>query len=217
MKVNLQIVLNTELNRLKATTQMIQWDSPWQYGAWLWQTHYFVCHSTRLLALAASRFPSSQSDMHSRFLSHASEEKGHEILALKDYKALREQHDELPAAMEELTSTQLFYESQYYWIEHRDPSSFFGYILILEGMASTLGKGIHETTRDAFGDACATFLKVHAEEDPDHIRKAIQSVEKLPDHAVAEVIRNLKLSSEAYIGICRDIAAINRSARSLVA
>jgi hypothetical protein len=214
---HLQLELERELNRLKRGIYGMQWDDARQYGTWLWQTHYFVCHSTRLLALAASRFPVAQAKLHSRFISHASEEKGHEFLALKDYEVLKKMNPGLPDRIEELPSTQLFYQSQYYWIEHRDPASFFGYILVLESMASVFGRFAFELVRDAHGEKAATFLRVHAEEDPDHIKKALESIAQLSRDSNELIVANLKLSSAAYTGICDSISAHQRAGLKLVA
>ena len=64
------------------------WDSKEAYADWLAQTYYFVCHSTRLLALAASRFQVDEDAYHLRFLEHLKEEKSHEKLCLTDLKTL---------------------------------------------------------------------------------------------------------------------------------
>ncbi len=220
--------MNTSLQRLESTLKLemqsvtrafngMNWADPTHYGQWLWQTHYFVCHSTRLLALAASRMSSQQQNLHMRFLSHASEEKGHETLALKDYQGLLKAGFDLPAHYEESEATQLFYQSQYYWIEHREPTSFFGYILLLEMAAAQIGPELYRRALQSFGGDCTRFLKVHAEEDPDHIIKAMKSLCELPEASIELVIQNLRVSSWSYQSICREIQKAGNSPLQLVA
>src|SRR5687768_17384452 len=58
------------------------------YAQYLAQTYYYVSHSTRLLALSASRFSVSHEDLHRRFIAHMVEEKGHHLIAAADLKKL---------------------------------------------------------------------------------------------------------------------------------
>src|SRR5262245_13457821 len=73
---------------------------PWAhreaYAAWLAQTYYYVSHSTRLLALAASRYTVADDAFHLRCLEHLREEKSHEKLATADLKALGKTAREYP-------------------------------------------------------------------------------------------------------------------------
>ena len=111
------------------------WQDPEAYALYLSQTYYYVLHSTRLLALSAAHMKVSDNTFHRRFLEHASEEKGHDLMALKDLEVLGFRLEDFP----ELPHTRMFWETQYYKIEHNDPLSLLGYVIALEALASEHG------------------------------------------------------------------------------
>src|SRR5215470_14775595 len=140
--------LQVHLNELGKVIRNVPWHDKAIYGAFLAQTYYYVNHSTRLLALAASRFQASEERIHRRFIRHATEEMSHEILALRDLKNLGlslESYHEFP-------STRAFYQTQYYMIEHVSPWSFWGYILMLEGLAVSEGAWLYDEIKRHHGE-----------------------------------------------------------------
>ncbi len=189
-KVNLE----DDLKILAESTLDFPWEDKSAYACWLAQTYFYVCQSTRLLALAASRFDVDQHPIHLRFLEHLREEHGHEHLAIRDLKGLGfdiKQFTEFP-------ETSAFYQTQYYWLEHKDPISFFGWILCLEGLAVREGKTVHERVSKAHGKNCAHFLKVHAQEDIDHVEKAKKMVASVDDKQAQIIQQNLRESRVFY-------------------
>jgi thiaminase len=189
--------------QLKATGSTFPWDSRRAYGDWLAQTYYYVRHSTRLLAAAAARFPLDErgSALHYRFAAHIVEEKRHEQLALHDLKQLGLSLDQF----EERHSTRMFYEPQYYKIEHQSPSVLFGYILPLEAIAASQGKAISAAVVAAFGPKCDAFLRVHGEDDVDHLEKALRIIETVPEAERELLAQNLRQSTVAYCRILEEI------------
>ncbi len=175
------------------------------YGWWLKQTYHYVCHSTRLLALASSRFSRDpqQDALHYRFSEHVAEERGHEFLASRDLKALGFDLNEF----EELPETQAFYQSQYYWIEHVHPIAFFGYVLCLEAFSLSGGVRMYKDALPAFGEKATLFMKVHVQEDVGHLDKALQLVENLPADQREIVLSNFRLSCALYERIYHAIQA----------
>jgi thiaminase len=169
--------LEMHLDQLDRVIRAVPWRETAVYGAFLAQTYYYVCHSTRLLALAGSRFKSSEEQIHRRFIRHATEEMSHETLALRDLNALGLSLEHYP----ELPSTRAFYQTQYYMIEHRSPWSFWGYILMLEGLALTKGPWLLDKLTQHHGEKAASFVKVHAAEDVGHMAKAEKALEALPE------------------------------------
>src|SRR3712207_1317678 len=93
---------------------------PWKhkasYANALAQTYYYVSHSTRLLAVSASRFALEDEALHRRFAAHMVEEKSHHLLAAHDLKVLGHSLTDFP----ELPATHAFYESQYYKSGYQD-------------------------------------------------------------------------------------------------
>jgi len=189
-----------EINELGKILVEAPWHNEKFYTAWLAQTYYFVKESSRLLMLCGSRIPQENTQLHFRFIKHAAEEKGHEFLLLKDLKKLGHSVEEVL----EFSSTAGFYQSQYFWIEHRNPLAFFGYVLVLEGLASVHGDRVHAQALKAFGSEATSFLKVHAEEDPDHTEKALKELESLSGESMRAVEENFRLALGAYAQILRD-------------
>jgi hypothetical protein len=175
--------------------------TPWEnekfYVPWLAQTNYYVSHSTRLLALCAAQISPADPvgrQLHTRFLQHAAEEKGHENLVLLDLKHLGHKLEETP----EFPSTSSLYQVQYYWIEHVNPLAFFGYIMCLEGQAAACGPEGYGRTLPAYGPKGTHFLRVHATEDVDHTAKARALLETFDEATHKVIVPNMIQSFENY-------------------
>lgn len=170
------------------------WDNKRAYAEFLAQTYYYICHSTRLLAASASRFSQEDQGMHKRFLHHTDEENSHELLALRDLQKLGYSIKDFP----ELAQTRILYEVQYYKIEHLDPAALMGYILALETLAGKDFKWLKEKVTGLYGKECAKFIQVHADEDPDHIEKALEVIEKLDVGRHGHIDMNLEQTAVCY-------------------
>ncbi|HEX6084992.1 MAG TPA: iron-containing redox enzyme family protein [Thermoanaerobaculia bacterium] len=170
------------------------------YANWLAQTYYFVSHSVRLSALGASRLdvdhPLSQ-----RMVAHTREEAGHHKLAKRDIEALGRRLEDFP----QLGVTSAFYQAQYYVVLFEDPAHLIGQILMLEAVSVELGAWMHDLVHARHGEAASRFVKVHAQEDQDHVRKAIAAVNELPPAQQAGVARNFSQACEMYFLILRSI------------
>lgn len=180
--------------KLASSIEATAWHEKRVYGAFLAQTYYYVSHSTRILSLAASRFPMENEELHQRFLAHAREESKHEILALKDLKGLGLSLDDFPQFM----STQAFYKCQYYNIEHISPCSLFGWILSLEGLAVEKGLWLYKTVKELYGARACSFIRVHAEEDPNHLQQALGAVKAMSGDEREQIFANLTFSCNLY-------------------
>lgn len=183
--------------RLGEGLRSFAWRDRRAYGDWLAQTYFYVRHSTRLLAAAAARFGHDDvgNALHVRFGAHMAEEKRHELLAVHDLKALGFTVDEFA----QRPSTRAFWEPQYYKIEHVNPVALFGYILALEAMSAAHGPWVYEQAATAHGAATATFLKLHAHDDEDHVQKAIAMLEQIDARGRADIEQNLEQSTFAYL------------------
>jgi predicted metal-dependent hydrolase len=199
--------MHDELERLildvRAAVLRCPFENAHVYGDFLAQTYYYVCHSTRLLGLAAGRCRVDRDALHRRFARHISEETAHERLALDDLNALGLSLERFP----ELAVTRAFYEAQYYKIEHLDPTALFGYILLLEGVAVSVGPEVYRRVIAAHSSDCAKFLKLHAEEDVDHLPKAFAQIDGLPPSEKEDIRLNMIQSAELYSQI------VSRTAR----
>ena len=106
----------------------------------------------------------------------------------------------------------MFYEPQYYKVEHQTPSALLGYILPLEVIAPLSGARIIEQVTAAFGPKCASFLKVHAQEDVAHVDRALGLVDALPSHERELIEVNMRQTAFAYVAML-DAIELTGSAR----
>lgn len=169
------------------------------YANFLAQTYYYVSHSTKLLAFAAGLMKKEDEFLFRRFIKHISEESSHELLAEKDLGDLSMTH----RSFEHLSSTRMLWETQYYKIQHEDPASFLGYILILEAFACHCFPEFLTKIDESFKGA-HRFVKLHAEEDPDHIEKAFDVIDKLSDERKELVRINMVQTANAYIAMLKE-------------
>jgi len=181
---------------------------PWAdriaYADWLAQTYYYVHHSTRLLAAAAARFPTDNRGdaLHHRFGAHMREEQKHERLCVHDLRVLGSSVAEFP----ERHATRMFYEPQYFKIEHRDPTALLGYILVLEVLgAAGDGRALMATLAEAHGDNSLSFVKLHCEEDPDHIEKGFAVIEECTPAQIELISENAWQTAYGYAAMLREI------------
>jgi thiaminase len=195
--------LQIHLNELDRAFEATPWRDKAIYGAFLAQTNYYVSHSTRLLALAASRFRFSEEPLHRRFIKHATEEMSHETLALRDLKSLGFALRQFP----EFPSTRAFYQTQYYMIEHVSPWSFWGYILMLEGLAVTKGPWLYNEIKQHHGEKAGSFVKVHAAEDVGHMADAEKAMQSLPEQERPLVIEQIANSCFHYCSMLEQCTA----------
>src|SRR5581483_4051800 len=130
-------VVDDCLLQLGRALEIYPWHDKIAYGDWLAQTYWYVRHSTRLLATASGRMPLDAvgDAMHLRYAKHIGEEQKHEKLCIHDLSALGLSLEALP----QRTSTKMFWEPQYYKVEHEHPSVLMGYILALEALACVKG------------------------------------------------------------------------------
>lgn len=153
-------------------------ESPWSnvgfYSEYLAQSYYYICHSTKLLALAAAYTDENQKSYYRRAIKHISEEDGHQYLAESDLKRLGFKIEDF----KENSFTRALWEPQYYKTQ-RNNTSLLGYILGLECIAVKTFQELHERTLKDHGARVTSFIRVHAEEDPDHVEKAIEEVSRL--------------------------------------
>lgn len=190
-----------QLDLTKDTILGFNWENKMTYALWLAQTYHMVCYSTRLVALAGAHCKLSEDKLHQRFVDHSVEERGHEKICIKDLSALGFKIDELPKMYHSLA----LFQSQYFWIEQVHPSAFFGYTLALESLATEFGQEVYKRVTKAHGEKSTIFLKVHAEDDIDHIRVAYEQMNKLPENLKKNIIENMDVSCSLYRQMLTDI------------
>lgn len=178
------------------------WQDEATYANWLAQSFYYVSWTTRQLALASARTkPGIEDSLHWRFIEEAGEEKKHELLALHDLKNLGYRIEQF----EELPHTSFFYQSLNFVIEREHPVALMGFSLTLEGFASMKISEFYNRVKEAHGESCASFLKVHSELDADHFANALPHLRTCPEHLLPLVAKSVGLCESIYCGILDDI------------
>jgi pyrroloquinoline quinone (PQQ) biosynthesis protein C len=183
------------LRRLLEAGDAFPYRSRSAYGGWLAQTYHYVVHTTRLIALAASRFDERCDVLHRAMLRNLDEERDHDRLLLDDLAALGYSIGAFP----EQPLTSAFYQVVYHRIEHQTPFALFGYSLLLEGAAAERGGQRAREVTEAFGASAASFLRVHGDADPGHVERGFAAVERVSE-SEARVIA-ATINQTATIGV----------------
>lgn len=184
-----------EVQAMTSRIPDVPWENPVAYAEWLAQTYFLVRHTTRFVALAAGRTAVEDRETHYAMVHHLKEEANHDLVALRDIKALDdsiENHVEFP-------ETRLIRNNQYYWIENGHPMALNGYALLLEGLSVKMGPAILERLKNSPNKDATAFLKLHVEVDQDHYADGLEHLVKAPEPIMRQIFANLEESSLLYI------------------
>ena len=97
------------------------------------------------------------------------------------------------------------FQNQYYWIQNVNPISVYGYYLFLEGVAAEFGPKVYEILKQSYPEKTLSFIRVHAEEDPDHIHEHLDKLIHLSAEYHQLIIQNLQQSTTIYLNMLREI------------
>lgn len=176
----------------------LPWENEKFYANYLAQTYYYVSHSIRLLGLAIARLESDI--VRKRFVTHISEEHGHEKLCVNDLKFL----GLTPGDFKEQSLTKAFYQTQYFKTD-RNPISLLGYILALEILAAKVLPRVNIRLKELYPRSIS-FVKVHAEEDQDHIESAFKQLEMLNEADTAAVLENFDTTIDILVSLFNQLS-----------
>ena len=158
------------------------WERKEYYANWLAQTYHYVWRSTRFAALASAKCTPDQDFFHYEFIKGVQEEKGHDLLAENDLKALGYKVSDFS----ESPATSCFYQTLTYLMDYESHFSKLGYSSPLEGAAGTFFIPDYERVKKAFGPKAVSFLRVHCEVDQRHFGEALDVIRQLPtEHLLA--------------------------------
>jgi len=205
--------LNIELEKTSKHILNFPFEDKWLYALWLAQTYNMVNYSSRLVALAGGLSSLKNEQLHTTFVNHSHEERGHQFLCLKDLKAIGFDHNELPVT----SQSSSLYQTQYYWITQVCPASFMGYVLALEALACHFGKDIFLKVKDSHGPKAAHFLRVHAEDDIEHVKSGLKVVNSFNEFELASATKNLENSSNTYRYMLTNIKSIKTNKKNIAA
>ncbi len=205
-----QTILHSLRHELVSTVQAVgaefrnlDWESKKVYLNWLSQTYYYVQHTTCFIALMAARWGPHNREKQYQALDFLKGESAHDLLLVDDMKVFKSNISDFA----EFPETQLFYQNQYYLIEHVSPAAQLGYAFFLEGIASTQASHVYERIKTAYGPNAGTFLRVHGEEDPDHFQKGLLILESFNNEELLAIEKSLRQSAFLYSSILNRIQA----------
>lgn len=200
-------------NRMGPVAESFPWENKEAYVSWMAQTLEYATYATRILALTGGHFPLSQTALAARFFQHATEEKGHDKLLFNDAKALGVELAKVPT----LPEAEAFHKSLYFWIYQGRPAVIMGWILLLEGFAIRRGAEIYSRAEKAYGKKPTSYLKVHTDEDPDHVEKAFGVLSHFSEQELKDVCHGLELYTSLYANIYSAIAAKASNTKKMAA
>lgn len=188
-------------NHLQIICNRFKWSNREHYLSWLAQTYEYAVCSTRILALAGGRMPLDKTYFATRFIAHAAEEKGHEILLENDIRNFGCDINKL----EVFPESKAFHQSLYYWLSYGNPIAVLGWVLALEGFSVLNINKILETCDETYGPKFTTFLKVHANEEEEHLEKAFEVIKTLNNDEIKLVSNTLYQYGHLYGNIYEKI------------
>lgn len=186
--------IEATMEPLSEAILQLPWQNPRFYAEYLAQSYYYVFHSCKMLAMCAGLTSKDQADLYRRSIAHIKEEAGHEVLALTDLKRLGFRIEDFP----EDGITRALYEPQYYKIL-KQPTALLGYILALEYICFLKYSELHKLLSKSYEDKCLNFVRVHAEEDPDHVEKAVEQISKLSASELEAVRLNFEQTCDMFL------------------
>lgn len=180
--------LKTSLEVVSRVAKKMNWEDPNYYACWLSQTFHYTKHSTRTLSAAASRFGLDRDFENMQLIDHAKEERSHEKLAINDIKVLGYSPEIFP----ELPETRRIYQCIFYQIDRESPASIFGYTFFLESLSVGAGTIVSQKIKNAFGSKALSYLKIHTEDDVDHLKRCEPLIERFKStkdlHSIKDAI-----------------------------
>lgn len=108
------------------------------YADYLRNVYAYAEHSSKVIALAASRCMNSHPALARYLLHHAEEEQGHDRWALADLVDLGYSEDEV-IAVDPAPSCSAMIGFEYYTAGYANPVGLFGWLYVLEAMGDDLG------------------------------------------------------------------------------
>lgn len=175
--------MNTQIEKLIALGKTLPWTDQEFYSRWMAQIYFLTLQSVKMIAAAAS--VTERPDFQRHLISQIRQEMGHDKIALSDLRALGRD----PKEFSESGLTRSLWESQFHKIQ-RNPDALLGYTYALEATAVDLYGDVLPKIAAKFGDKAVKFVRLHAEEDQEHVVEARKQIDALNPKSKAEALAN---------------------------
>lgn len=191
------------------------------YVAYLRETFHLVRHTSRALALAASRIEDEHRGLRSWLLSQANEEHGHELFCLKDLRALGQPTAEVIASDPGPGAWGIVTQN-YYLATQGHCTAILGVASATEQMGAELAGALSGLVAQklAVDTNALTFLRSHSSFDVKHLEEAKNAINEFAvgDIARQQIILARRHTFRNYGQLFSDVAGITTSsARQLAA
>ena len=153
-----------------------------QYVVYLREMHFLVRHTSRALALAASRLEDGRRGLRSWLLDQAKDEHGHEQFCFKDIKQLgldpARVTDAFPGP-----GAWSFVTQNYYMAGYGEPAALMGVASATEVMGARLAGPTADSLVSVLGipAAATSFLRSHAGFDKRHLQEVTTAINTFCD------------------------------------
>lgn len=177
------------------------------YAAYLTELFHFVRHTSRALALAASRLDDKDRVFREWLLEQALDEHGHELLCLKDLKTLGYSDTECMASRPGPGVWGLVSQN-YFMASHGSQIGLLGVASATEGLGAGMAEGIARMLVERCGihkDA-VSFLRSHSGFDQGHYAQAQRVINSMgaPDE-ISDIINARKMTLRYYGQMLSDV------------
>jgi len=157
------------------------------YTAFLVQAYHHVRHTVPLLMACGSRLPDRLAWMQKHVANYIDEEIGHEVWIRNDIENTGADANQLIAAGPSM-ETELMVSYAYDSIARKNPVSFFGMVLVLEGTSVLIASKAAEIIQEVLGlpSKAFTYLRSHGAVDIEHIatyENIVNRLEHVDDRA----------------------------------
>lgn len=181
------------------------------YKSYLRQVFHYTRDNPQIQALAATYFRGSDRAFVKMFYKHASQEIGHDLMALADLAALGEDTSRVPIE-NPLPATAALNGFVFTTIYNRNPIGYLGYLFFLEFLPTSSGEAyMVMLERIGVPRKAMTFLQEHATVDVHHNRMMEHYAARLIRTAgdMSAVIYTMKATAKLYADML--LAAIEQA------
>lgn len=181
------------MDRVVAKLQSFDWADQELYADWLAQSYYYTSYSTRMLAFAASWTDTKEQGYYRRSLQHIREEQGHDLIAKNDL-------EKLGLSLQDFSEkgvTRSLWEPQFFKMQ-KSPAALLGYILALEELAVKTFAPLYGRISEIYPKEACRFVKVHADDDPDHVEEAMKQIEACTPEQKTVIFANYVQTCDLY-------------------
>jgi pyrroloquinoline quinone (PQQ) biosynthesis protein C len=148
------------------------------YLAYLRETYHLVKHTTKYLTIAGDRVAQSDARLSTYFRQFGLEEKGHELLCIKDIEALGENAERILSGDPKPGVWGLVTQC-YFWATEGNPVALLGDAFATEELGVAKGLNSARLLESQYGipRQATNFLRVHGSEDEEHLEAAARAIE----------------------------------------